>query len=161
MSRKKIGRGGLWFGAAVALGILAYAVFANRVTGSRDVGQAVAPVAAATASTAAIGSKGHHPAPRSAAERETVMAASHFGGYPRIANVYRAAAEVPDRLDGVYCYCHCAEHAGHYSLLSCFASEHAAACDVCLSEGETVFRLARNGASLDLIRDAIDQQFGG
>lgn len=161
MAKRMFGRGGLWFGSAVALGVLAYAVFAGRVAGDAEPEGAAARAPLATASASMHLAAGHHPAPRPAAEREPVVPATRYAEYPRIANVYRAAAEIPEVLDGIHCYCNCAEHAGHYSLLSCFASDHAAMCDICLSEAETAFRLSRDGVDLDLIRDVIDRTYGG
>lgn len=159
MAKKRFGRGGLVFGGAVALGVLAYAVFAGRVTGdsepARPVTRSTTPVAASTAVA-----DGHHPAPRPAADREAVVPAARYAGHPRIATMYRAAAEIPEVLDGIHCYCKCDEHAGHHSLLSCFASDHAAMCDICLSEAETAFELSRDGVRLGVIRDVIDQTYG-
>ena len=92
---------------------------------------------------------------------EHVADPSQFEDYPRVASVYRAAAENPQLLDGIYCYCDCKEHARHYSLLDCYASDHAAMCDVCLKEAEMAFQLARDGVELAGIRDIIDQLYGG
>jgi hypothetical protein len=38
----------------------------------------------------------------------------------------QVAREIPDTLDGLYCYCECDKHAGHRSLLSCYTDGHAA-----------------------------------
>jgi hypothetical protein len=46
-------------------------------------------------------------------------------------------------------------------LLDCFASDHAAMCDVCTNEAETAIKLAREGVELEGIRDIIDQLYGG
>lgn len=105
----------------------------------------------------------HHPAPRTDDEAVlamSVMPASAFGNDPRAANAYELAALVPGTLDGLYCYCHCKENAGHRSLLTCFQSRHAAACDVCMGEAELAYRLRAQGESLDAIRRAVDAEFG-
>lgn len=161
MATKRFGRGGLVFGGAVVLGIGAYAVFAGRIAGDPEPEAAAArgPVATAMAST--HGADGHHPAPRATADREAVVHAARYAEHPRIAAVYRAAAEIPAVLDGIHCYCDCDQHAGHYSLLTCFADDHGAMCDICLSEAETAFRLSRDGVDLDVIRDVIDRTYGG
>ena len=101
-----------------------------------------------------------HPAPRIAQEQPPVMPAARYAQYPRVADTYRMAAVVPEVLDGLYCYCQCSQHSGHYSLLDCFASDHAARCDICMSEGSMGYQMSQNGASLDEIRAEIDRTFG-
>ncbi len=91
---------------------------------------------------------------------EHVVGAARYASYPRIARVYGQAAEVPQVLDGLYCYCRCAEHSGHYSLLDCFHDDHAARCDICLSEAAMAHQLHQDGKSLDQIRSAIDNMYG-
>jgi hypothetical protein len=71
---------------------------------------------------------------------------------------YEGAREFPAVFDGLYCYCQCKENMGHRSLLTCYQSEHAASCDVCLTEGTMATQMHRQGASLDQIRQAIDAQ---
>lgn len=102
----------------------------------------------------------HHPEPRVAAERSTVVPSTRFAQYPRVAQTYELAAAVPMILDGIYCFCACSEHSGHYSLLDCFASDHAARCDVCMSEAVIAHQMTQNGASLDEIRREIDRTYG-
>lgn len=102
----------------------------------------------------------HHPTPRPAAEAGPVQDATLFAAYPRVEQTYRMAAAVPKVLDGLYCYCHCKENLGHHSLLTCFQSDHAAGCDICLSEAEMAYRMTRQGASLTAIRNAIDATYG-
>lgn len=103
---------------------------------------------------------GAHPKPRPDASAEDVVHHSHYDAYPRIASVYRQAARVPQVLDGLHCYCECASHSGHYSLLDCFKSDHAASCDICLTEAALADDLSREGKSLDEVRDAVDQLYG-
>ncbi|MCG6957518.1 MAG: PCYCGC domain-containing protein [Gemmatimonadetes bacterium] len=102
----------------------------------------------------------HHPTPRVASEQARVLPASRYVDYPRVQEAYKMAAQVTDALDGIYCYCECAEHMGHYSLLECFSSDHAAGCDVCMSEGTLVYKMIQKGAALDAIRAEIDHTFG-
>lgn len=97
---------------------------------------------------------GEHPEPRS--ERPAVMAASSFAGYDRIEETYRMAAEIPQVLDGLHCYCECNHHSGHYSLLDCFTTDHGAGCDICLTEAQVAYRMTKEGRSLDEIRAEID-----
>lgn len=103
---------------------------------------------------------GKHPEPRPGVSAEGVMPATRYASYARIAAVYRQAAQVPAVLDGLYCYCDCSQHAGHYSLLDCFKSDHAAACDVCLSEAAMGHQMSQDGRTLDEIRNAVDRTYG-
>jgi hypothetical protein len=105
--------------------------------------------------------QGRHPEPRSGITGETVLPASRYAEYARVSAVYAQAAEVAPVLDGIYCYCDCSRHSGHRSLLTCFESDHAAACDVCLSEAAIAYRMSQDGRSLDEIRAAIDELYGG
>ena len=102
----------------------------------------------------------HHPTPRAKSAEPSVVPASRYADYPRVAEAYKMAAAVPETLDGVYCYCHCKESAGHYSLLDCFSSDHAAGCDVCMSEGTIVYKMVQKGSTLNAIRAEIDRTFG-
>ena len=100
-----------------------------------------------------------HPDPRPTMTKADVKSASAYTTYPRVAGVYRQASAIPQVLDGLYCYCHCSEHSGHYSLLDCFRSDHGAGCDICLSEAATAYRMSQDGQTLDEIRDEVDRLF--
>lgn len=102
----------------------------------------------------------HHPTPRAASQQPQVVPPAQYAQYPRVAQAYEIAAAVPMILDGLYCYCNCAEHSGHHSLLDCFASDHAARCDVCMSEAVIAHRMSQDGASLDAIRAEVDRTYG-
>ncbi len=108
---------------------------------------------------AACSGAGHHPAPRAAVTGARVLPASTFGEDMRLVRAYTAAREMPEVFDGLMCYCQCEQSFRHRSLLTCYESEHAAACDICLTEGTTAAQMRRQGASLDGIRRAIDAQF--
>lgn len=101
-----------------------------------------------------------HPKPRPRAEQPRVVPAARYASYPRVAEAYTMAASVPDVLDGLYCYCDCSQHEGHYSLLECFTSDHAAQCDVCMSEATIAYQLRRQGKDLAAIRAEVDRTFG-
>jgi hypothetical protein len=104
--------------------------------------------------------RAHHPDPRAASEQTTVVPSARYAPYPRVAQTYEMAAAVPMILDGLYCYCDCAEHSGHHSLLDCFNSDHAARCDVCMSEAVIAYEMHQNGAALDAIRAEVDRTYG-
>lgn len=101
-----------------------------------------------------------HPQPREMAHAGHVVPHEHYQTHPRVAEVYEQAAAIPGVLDGIYCYCACSEHSGHYSLLDCFASDHGARCDVCLSEASIAFQMSEGGAPLKQIRARIDDLYG-
>lgn len=106
------------------------------------------------------GPHARHPTPRPTAERPQVVSAARYASYPRVADAYRKAALVPGVLDGLYCYCDCSQHSGHYSLLECFTSDHAAQCDVCMSEGTIAYQMTMQGKRLAAIRAEVDRTFG-
>jgi hypothetical protein len=54
----------------------------------------------------------------------TPLPAAQFTGRTREA--YQAAAEIPDVLAGLRCYCGCDKSLGHRSLLDCFVDDHGA-----------------------------------
>lgn len=106
----------------------------------------------------ADGSK--HPTPRTEMDHSThVVPAARYDAYPRVAQTYEMVAAVPMLIDGIYCYCDCADHSGHYSLLDCFASDHGARCDVCLSEAQMAYQMTQDGKDLKAIRREIDSRF--
>lgn len=111
--------------------------------------------------TSARSAYAQHPEPRADVTADKVMPPERYAGYPRIVEAYSLAAEIPHVLDGLYCYCNCAEHSGHRSLLSCFEEDHGAGCDICMLEAELAHRMHTQGASLEAIRDAIDEAWGG
>lgn len=101
-----------------------------------------------------------HPEPRADVTNDYVVPPARFAQYERVADVYRAAERVAPVLDGLYCYCHCEGHAGHRSLLICFESDHAAACDVCLSQASVAYRMTLDGEALEAVRREVDDLFG-
>ena len=101
-----------------------------------------------------------HPEPRAGVTAERVLPPSTVPHTPGAADAYAAARSAPHVLDGVHCYCECAKHLGHRSLLTCFESDHGSHCDICMGEATLAASLASQGSSLDDIRRAIDQRFG-
>lgn len=101
-----------------------------------------------------------HPTPRRGITGDEVVPHEPFRGHSRIQSVHRQAREIPGVLDELHCYCECASHSGHYSLLNCFKSDRGADCDVCLTSAATAHRMTMEGKSLDEIREAIDDYRG-
>lgn len=54
----------------------------------------------------------------------TPLPADRFQG--RVREAYKAAAEIPDVIAGVTCYCGCDKSQGHRNLLDCFVDDHGA-----------------------------------
>lgn len=102
-----------------------------------------------------------HPEPRPGITGEHVLAESELGGRRRVREAYAAARTHPEMFDGVYCACECDKSMSHRSLLSCFESRQAIGCMACREEAELVARLAGDGKTLDEIRRAVDEEFGG
>ncbi|KKB33364.1 PCYCGC motif-containing (lipo)protein [Bacillus thermotolerans] len=84
--------------------------------------------------------------------------------------VYLAAAQHPDILEFMPCYCGCGDSAGHKSNLNCFAAEiteekivwddHGTRCAVCLEIAAESILMKEDGHSLKEIRQHIDQKYG-
>lgn len=80
--------------------------------------------------------------------------AAMFSGKSRQA--FQAAAEIPQTLAQLPCYCHCDRGLGHKSLHSCFEDDHAAHCAVCVNEALMAYRLEKEQKlSIAQIRERI------
>jgi hypothetical protein len=73
---------------------------------------------------------------------------------------YQVAAQIPQTLAQLPCYCHCDRGMGHKSLHSCFEDDHAAHCDVCVKEALMAYRLEKEQKlSVAQIRERIIAQY--
>lgn len=72
------------------------------------------------------------------------------------AAVYREAAQIPDVLYQLPCYCRCDRALGHTSLHSCFEGTHAAICSTCAMEGAYAYRMTKLGKTPAQIRQGIE-----
>ena len=57
-------------------------------------------------------------------ETRPTLDPARFVGKAQLA--HQIARDIPDVLDGLYCYCGCDKTSGHKSLLSCYTDGHAA-----------------------------------
>jgi hypothetical protein len=73
-----------------------------------------------------------------------------------VQNAYAVAARVRKMLYQQPCYCHCDRSQGHGSLLDCFASTHAAGCDVCVREDFYAYEQSHKGKTALQIRSGIE-----
>lgn len=89
----------------------------------------------------------------------TPLPAEQFQGQVR--EGYKTAAEIPEVLAGLACYCGCDRSAGHRYLLDCFTDDHGAHCHICLHEALDAHALFMTGTPPDEIRTFIDHKYGG
>jgi hypothetical protein len=80
---------------------------------------------------------------------------------PKVAEVYRLAAKIPEVVDQLYCYCHCSTnpHFLHKTLLTCYTDNHAAGCSICLEEVRIAYAGVLQGLTVQDIRDQIDRKY--
>jgi hypothetical protein len=73
---------------------------------------------------------------------------------------YKAVREIPRTIAQLPCYCYCDEAHGHKSLHSCYESEHAGSCAVCVEEVLLAYRLEKEkGLSPPEIRKLIIEKY--
>jgi hypothetical protein len=89
-----------------------------------------------------------------------------------VAAVFRFAAEHPEVLTYVPCFCGC-EHLGHKGNEDCFVKSrtangdvvewepHGTECQVCIDVGQQAMQMFSSGASVRQIRTAIEQKYAG
>src|SRR5688572_26896231 len=58
-----------------------------------------------------------HPTPRSGVDASRVVPRDRLADDPDAAEVFDMVREMPQVVDGIRCYCGCAEVPGYYSLL--------------------------------------------
>lgn len=127
--------------------------------GARDGQPPARSMAASGARAVAAPPRGIHPEPRPGVDGSRVLDPATVA--PHVTDLYARIREIPEVVDGIGCWCGCAEVPGMYSLLSCYEeSGMAQYCDVCRGEGLLAVRLHDEGADLDAIRAAIDRRFG-
>jgi hypothetical protein len=78
---------------------------------------------------------------------------------PAAATVYAEAAQITDRLSKMYCYCQCHESEGHVSLLTCFQTNHAEECGICLREADQAYQDWKDGKPVHASQHAADVAF--
>jgi len=78
---------------------------------------------------------------------------------PAAATIYAEAAQITDRLSKMYCYCQCHEQEGHVSLLTCFQTNHAEECGICLREADQAYRDWKDGKPVHASQHAADVAF--
>ena len=105
---------------------------------------------------------GDHPTPRPGIDASKVTPESDLKG-DHVTAAFNEVRQIPQIVDGIRCHCGCATLEGFYSLLTCYEGPHAMAqmCELCQGHGRFAFRLHKSGKTLDEIRKAIDDRYGG
>ena len=132
----------------------------------------VAQAATAAAAVAEVPEVAKHPHP------QTALPQLQFPAYPMpksaevVAAAYKFAAEHPEVLSYVPCFCGC-EHSGHRGNEDCFVKardvnadviewqEHGMECAVCLEVAQRSMQMYSSGASVRDIRAAIEKEWAG
>lgn len=170
---------------AIAVAIVVVGIVALRPSGTPDAAPGASDAAAATAGTAATPQAPQaSPAAVARAEalaalgprRQTNLPPIPFQGYtpPRpvevVTSAYQFAADHPEILTYVPCFCGC-EQAGHSGSHDCFVKsrnangdvtewdEHGVTCAVCIDVANRSRQLHASGATAPDIRAAIDKEF--
>jgi len=111
------------------------------------------------AAAAVRGRRVVHPEPRPGITSANVLPADQVPA--KLVELYDGVRRIPQIVDGIGCYCGCAEIEGFYSLLTCYEqSAMATHCDICQGEGALAVEMHGQGRTLAEIRAAIDRRFG-
>jgi hypothetical protein len=80
---------------------------------------------------------------------------------PEVAPAYAVARKYPQTLDRLHCFCECQESMTHRhkTLLTCFTTEHAAGCGICIREAILAGELKDKGLPDDQIENTVEPAF--
>jgi Protein of unknown function with PCYCGC motif len=78
-----------------------------------------------------------------------------------VREAYKVAQEDPELLVQLHCYCGCDRTNGHKNLLDCYRDHHGASCPICTGEALEAKKLFDQGASVEMIREALRTRFAG
>lgn len=98
-------------------------------------------------------------------ERAVVLDPARFSDTrtyePQVKPAYEIARKYPQTLDRLHCFCECQESMTHRhkTLLTCFTSEHAAGCGICMREAILAGELKEKGAPDDQIENTVESVF--
>jgi hypothetical protein len=78
-----------------------------------------------------------------------------------VAPAYEVARKYPATLDRLHCFCECQESMTHRhkTLLTCFTTDHAAGCGICIREALLAKELKEKGMPDDQIENAVESVF--
>jgi hypothetical protein len=74
---------------------------------------------------------------------------------------YEIARKYPQTLDRLHCFCECQESMTHRhkTLLTCFTTDHAAGCGICLREALMAAELKERGLTDDQVENTVESIF--
>jgi hypothetical protein len=80
---------------------------------------------------------------------------------PDVQPAYEIARKYPATLDRLHCFCECQESMTHRhkTLLTCFTSNHAAGCGICIREALLAKELKDKGMPDDQIENTVESVF--
>src|SRR5262245_46796177 len=171
---------GLILGAAAVLGlaIVAFVFMRGSEQPAAPVEASIAPLAPAANSAPAAGAPVQQPAVVPKPHPQKDLPPLRMPGYPLgrspevITAAYRFAAEHPEILTYVPCFCGC-ERGGHKGNEDCFVKargangdvteweEHGMECNVCLDVAQQAMQMYASGASVRDIRAAVEAKWSG
>jgi hypothetical protein len=135
---------------------------------------AAAPAASAGQASSTAGTAAQRPAPKPHPQKE--FPPLQLPGYPLgrspevITAAYRFAAEHPEILTYIPCFCGC-ERSGHHGNEDCFVKsrdtngdvreweDHGMECNVCLDVAQQAMQMFASGASVRDIRSAVETKW--
>jgi hypothetical protein len=101
----------------------------------------------------------------SCAERGAVLDPNLFSDTrrfePEVKPSYEAARQYPATLDRLHCFCECQESMTHRhkTLLTCFTTNHAAGCGICIREALLAKELKDKGMPDDQVENTVESIF--
>lgn len=102
-----------------------------------------------------------HPEPRPGIDGSRVLTAEQLVNAPHAVELFDQVREIPHIVDGILCYCGCAQIEGYRSLLTCYEDPGMAQhCDICQGQGRLAYARWKEGQTLDQIRRATDARYG-
>ena len=99
------------------------------------------------------------------AERAPILDPKRFADTskyePEVKPAYEVARKYPQTLDRLHCFCECQESMTHRhkTLLTCFTTDHAAGCGICIREAILAGELKDKGLSDAEIENTVESAF--
>ena len=101
-----------------------------------------------------------HPDPRPGIDASRMLTAEQLADAPDVIGLYDSVRKIPHIVDGIGCYCGCAQREGYRSLLTCYEQGGMAKhCEICQGQGRLAHSRWKEGQSLEQIRRAIDARY--